>query len=247
MSYFNYQHATYSIRADLPEAYRRYWETLAKAGTWWTGEERVAIAQETRNAITCAFCAARKKAISPYAVEGRHDHSGNLPERVVDAVHRVITDQSRITQDFVDRNAAHGLTKEAYVELVGVAVAVFSIDEFHRALGMPLEPLPVPQPGAPSGHRPQRLSDDVGFVPTVPANGAIGLEADLWPPHFSANVLRALSLVPNALREWKALAGAQYLTPEQMPDYRRDLGRALNRVQMELVAGRVSAVNECFY
>ncbi len=60
-----------------------------------------------------------------------------------------------------------------------------------------------------------------------------------------ANVLRALSLVPEEVRELRDLSAAQYLSPDQLVDLRA--GRVLDRAQMELLAGRVSALNECFY
>ncbi len=247
MNHFDYQSAPYPIREDLPEAYRTYWKQLSAPGTWWTGAERVAIAQETRNALACAYCEERKQALSPYGYPGEHDSSRALPERAIDAVHRVVTDQTRLTQSFVDDNAANGLSKGAYVELVGIVVAVLSIDEFNRALGMPVEALPEAQSGEPSGYEPAMLSDDIGFVPTVPGDGAVGKEADLWPASFAANVVRALTLVPNALREWRGVAAAQYIALENMGSYAKDEARAIDRTQMELVAGRVSAVNECFY
>jgi len=181
-------------------------------------------------------------------VTGTHDHGPDLSDTAVDAVHRVVTDQSRITRRYVEDNAAHGrLGKEAYVELVGVVVAVFSIDEFHRALGIALEPLPEPRPGQPSHYRPATLSEDIGFVPTVPREGAVGPEADLFTHTRAANVVRALTLVPDALRDWRELAAAQYLSFAGMANYVKDPDRAIDRLQMELVAGRVSAVNECFY
>ncbi len=192
MTFFDYSAAPFPIRSDIPAAYRAYWQKLAAPGSWWSGEQRLAIARETRNALTCAFCAARKSALSPYAVEGEHEHNGGLPAPAIDAVHRIITDQTRITGTYVNDNAANGLSKEAYVELVGVVVAVFSIDEFHRALGLPVEQLPQAVAGQPSGYRPALLSEDIGFVPTVPPEGAAGNEADLWPAGYSANVVRAL-------------------------------------------------------
>ncbi len=85
-------------------------------------------------------------------------------------------------------------------------------------------------------------------MPTVPAEGAVGNEADLYAglPR-AANVVRALTLVPDALRDWRALAGAQYLSFEGMRNFVKDEARSIDRKQMELIAGRVSAVNECFY
>jgi hypothetical protein len=244
---FDYSGAPYPIRPDIAEAYRSFWQKLSQAGSWWTGEERVAIAQESRNALTCSYCAARKDALSPYNFPGEHEHGGRLPERAVDAVHRIVTDQSRITSAYIEDNAVNGLSKEAYVELVGIVVATFSVDEFNRALGIPVESLPEAQPGQPDQYRPAHLSEDIGFVPTIPPDGTLGNEADLWPSGFTANVLRALTLVPDALRDWKALSSAQYLPMEKMPSFFADDTRSINRLQMELVAGRVSAVNECFY
>ena len=247
MSHFDYGDAPYPIREDIPAAYRAYWAKLAAPGSWWTGAQRVAIARESRNARSCGYCVERKQALSPYTFAGSHDQDEGLPAAAVDAVHRIVTDQTRITQAYIDQNVAEGLSKAAYVELVGIVVAVLSIDEFHRALGLPLETLPEPLAGEPSEYLPANLSEDIGFVPTVPPAGAVGEETDLWPKGYAANVVRALTLVPNALREWRDLAAAQYLALGQMRDYFKDDSRAINRLQMELVAGRVSAVNECFY
>jgi hypothetical protein len=38
------------VREDLAAAHDRAWARLARAGTWWTGAERVAIAAEARRA-----------------------------------------------------------------------------------------------------------------------------------------------------------------------------------------------------
>ncbi len=250
MQPFRYDDAPFPIRPDIPEAHREFWGRLAAPGSWWTGAQRVAIAAETRNALACPFCAVRKQALSPYGLEGEHTQGGGLAPpmpSVVDAVHRIVTDPGRITRRWVEENTAQGLSKAAYVELVGVVVAVFSIDEFHRALGLALEPLPVPRAGEPDRYQPAVLGEDIGFVPTVPPHGAVGREAGLWPAGRSANVIRALTLVPQALRDWLMLASAQYLSVERMANFVKDAARCINRMQMELVAARVSAVNECYY
>jgi hypothetical protein len=248
MACFDYADAAFPIRNDIREAHRAYWRTLARPGSWWTGAGRVAIARESRNALTCEFCARRKQALSPYAFAGTHTHAGELAPIVVDAVHRIVTDQTRITRSWVEANVNLGLTKEAYVELVGVVVAVFSIDEFSRSLGLAVEELPEPEAGEPSGYRPAVLSEDIGYVPTVPAEGAVGAEADLWPKGGRAPaVVRALTLVPQALRDWRALGAAQYLSFADMANFVGHPERSINRMQMELIAGRVSAINQCFY
>ena len=247
MSPFSYSEVPWHVREDIPKAYQAYWRKLASPGSWWTGAERVAIAAESRKALTCDFCKARKKSLSPYKFDGAHQCDSDLPAVVVDAVHRVITDQARITQAWVNDNVTRGITKEAYVELVGVVVTVFSIDEFHRALGLPVEALPTPAPGEISRYRPTIVREDIGFVPTIPADGNVGNETDIWDGVRAANVIRALTLVPQALKDWRAIGNVQYLTFEAMSNFAKDDHRAINRLQMELIAGRVSFINECFY
>ena len=57
--------------------------------------------------------------------------------------------------------------------------------------------------------------------------------------------MRAMSLVPDAVRDLKSLSAVHYLTPEEVAN--PAARRALSRPQIELLAGRVSALNECFY
>ncbi|MFT7685677.1 MAG: hypothetical protein ACI9FB_001022 [Candidatus Azotimanducaceae bacterium] len=247
LTYFSYENAPLEIRDDIKQAHRKFWETLSRAGNWWSGSDRIAIAQEVRNASTCEYCQKRKIALSPYTFKGEHKHSTHLPLSAVDAIHRIITDQHRITQQYIDDNVDGGLPHTHYVELAGVAVAVFSIDEFNRGLGIALEPLPKPCAGKPDNYQPAKTVKDIAFVPMLPANGATGAESDLWHKDQTANVLRALTLVPNALRDWQSLSSAQYLSIEGMGNFVQQKGRAINRMQMELIAGRVSSYNECFY
>jgi hypothetical protein len=248
MSNFTYDTVTFPVREDLPAAYREYWRKLSSPGSWWTGAQRVAIAQEVRNALSCDFCVSRKQALSPYNHPGTHTHSPGLPDEAVDAVHRIITDQGRITQDWINTNIDKGLSEEAYVELVGIAVTVFSIDEFSRALGAPLEPLPEPLAGEPDHYRPAAASRGTGFVAMLPPRGKFSeRENDLWPQGRTANVLRALSLVPDAVRDWQGVADAQYLPAKELIRFDIATNRSINRLQVELVAGRVSSINECFY
>lgn len=253
MDHFAYRDAPYAILEDMKSAYRDYWELLAAPGNWWTGPQRVAIASAVRDATGCGFCVERKQALSPNAVSGQHQTSregrASLSDRAIDAVHRIVTDQNRITQSYVDESVAQGLSPEAYVELAGIVVTVFSIDEFNRGLGLALEPLPAPLAGECSAYRPGQAVHDTGFVPMIPADGAIGAEADLWVNGQTANVLRALSVVPDAVRGWMRVSSVQYLAPtaEGMGNFIHEEGRVINRMQVELIAGRVSSYNECFY
>lgn len=87
-----------------------------------------------------------------------------------------MTDQSRLTKACVDDNVEKGLSKEAYVELAVIVVAVFSIDGFHRLLGLDLKALPLPEPDEPSHYRPAQATEATGFVPMIPRDGAVGPE-----------------------------------------------------------------------
>ena len=251
---FDYSDSPYPIRADLPASYREVWLDLSRAGTWWTGAERVAMIAESRVAVDCKLCRERKEAVSPYAVEGSHDRAPGsesvLSEAAVNVIHRVITDQSRLTQRYVDEALAAGLTNESLVELLGVILCAISIDDFHRGLGLALEPLPEPIDGEPSRYEvPQAHIDrDTAFVPVLNYDAAVGNEDDLWNSDTGVtNVMRGLSLVPNAVREWKKLCETQYMPLDKIHDLGASGDGPLDRVQVELIASRVSAVNECFF
>ena len=209
----------------------------------------MAIAAEVREATRCSFCAERKLSLSPYNVPGEHTSATATPltNSAIDAVHRIITDQTRITESWIQRNAEEDLPEGKYVELIGIAVCTFSIDEFHRALGLPLEPLPVPVDGEPSRYVPGGLESDTAMVALIRDGQGGPEEGDLWPAGASANVVRALSQVPDAVREWLAISDAQYLPVEQIRNPGAETGRVLNRMQIEIVAARVSSHNECFY
>lgn len=248
MTFFNYEDSPYSIREEIKQAHREYWQKLANPGSWWTGEQRIAIAAQVRNALCCDFCDKRKTALSPNSIKGEHNHSSKLLDLLaIDAVHRIVTDQGRITQTYVNDNTQQGLSEEAYVELAGIAVTVFSIDEFSRGLGLSTEALPTAIAGDCSHYRPAQAITGTGFVAMIPPDGATGKEADLWPNGMGPNVLRALSLVPDAVRCWTKVSSAQYLSMAGMANFVKQDDRSINRMQMELVAGRVSAINECFY
>jgi hypothetical protein len=49
------------------------------------------------------------------------------------------------------------------------------------------------------------------------------------------------------MREWMAVGSEQYLSIQGMTLFADIPGRSINRMQIELVAGRVSSHNECFY
>ncbi len=236
------------VRENLTSAYRDLWDWIAGPGNWWTGAERVAIAAEARGARDCEFCAVRKEALSPSMTEGTHTTVQDiLSEHMVDAVHRIATDATRITQSWIEETFSGDLTDAHYVELLGITVLVISVDQFYRALSIPLEPLPEPREGEPSRYRPSTAESGVGYIPMIPADLLVGDEADLAAGPNTPNVVRAMSLVPDCVRQMQNVSAAQYLPVKQIATLNMDVGRALDRAQIELVAARVSSINECFY
>lgn len=245
---FDYSKAGFTIREDLPLAYRDIWKKISAPGNFWRGEDRIAIAAESRQARLCGFCAERKDALSPYTFKGEHETVTNLPPAVVDVVHRITTDAPRITEAWIDSLAEDGITRPHYVELLGIVVAVISIDAFHRALGLPLEPLPTPETGEPDGYQSITATDHGAYVPMVMPDEVTDDNRDLYDGQArTGNVMAAMSLIPDSVRMLKTLGAVQYLAPHQVADPTAKLSRAISRSQMEMLAGRVSSLSNCFY
>ena len=245
MSVVDYAEAPAPVRADIAAAHDRAWQRIARPGTWHSGETRVRIAAETRNARNCRLCAARKAALSPYSVAGEHDSLGNLPDVMVDAIHRIATDPARLTRKWCRGLLDGGLADTEYVETVGVVCTTISLDTFARAMGMDPLPLPEPVAGEPSRVRPASASQGAAWVPWIAPGDAADDELDMFSPEH-ANIHRAMSLVPAEARGFFDLVETQYLQRHQMRDFDKEF-RAITHAQIELIAGRISAINQCVY
>ena len=241
-----YEQVPAPVRPAFAESHQRFWDRLAARGTWWTGAERVAIAREARAAPGCRYCRARKAALSPHTVRGSHVAATDLPSVAVEVIHAVMTDAGRLTRRWYEARRADGLSDGHYIEIIGTVVALVSIDRFCRGLGVREHPLPAPLSGSPSRYRPTSAGPDEAWVPMVPADNAGTPEADLWLAGQTGNVIRAMSLVPDEVRTLGDLSAVHYLPNAHVRDPSASQGN-LNRPQMELVAGQVSILNDCFY
>ena len=235
-----------TVRPAFAESHQRFWDRLAAPGTWWTGAERVAIAREARTSRSCSYCRERTTALSPHPVGGNHAAATDLPPVAVEVIHAVMTDAGRLTRKWYAARLVDGLSDGQYVEIIGTVVALVSIDQFCRGLGVREHPLPAPLPGEPSRYRPASAGTDEAWVPMVPADNAGTPEADLWPAGRTGNVIRAMSLVPDEVRTLSDLSAVHYLPNTRVRDPSASQG-SLSRPQMELIAGRVSVLNDCFY
>jgi hypothetical protein len=204
---------------------------VAQPGDWLDGHQRVAVWREVRDAAANPLDRARRAALSPYAVPGGHGPAGPLAGAAVEVVHRVASDPGRLTRSWAERSIAE-LGEATYVELVGVTAIVTVLDWFDRARGEPERPVPAPVAGDPARRRPEGVGDVGAWVAQ-----AVGKPR--------ANVSRALSLVPVTESAWAPLVTSHYSRGPEF--FELVWERDLSRPQVELVAARTTALNECFY
>ena len=227
---FEYLGVDLPIREKTISSHRMSWEVIANPGRWWTGAERVEIARIGR-------------AARDFDAIG----SDILPEAAVFAIQKLVVDNANLSPEWYQEIiASEDMSEDRYVELVAVVVHSLSIDEFHRALALTLEPLPEPVGGQPAGERPAEAEQRSSWPPIVPKSGLNpGDEMLYGPMQWGANVISALSLIPENVRWLHDLSEGHYLSfaEMRMPDPLR----AISRPQIELIAARVSALNECFY
>lgn len=215
----------------LPEFHGHGASGIAAAGDWLTGRQRVAAWSEFRDARTNPLDRDRKAALSPNAVAGSHGATADLSAEAVEVVHRVASDPGRLTRAWADSMIGE-LGEESYTELVGVTAIVSVLDRFSEAVAGTVPDLPEAKPGEPARLRP----DDVGDV------GAWVAQSLRQP---KANVSRTLSLVPVTNRIWRALVDSHYSRGDEF--FEETWDRSLTRPQVELLAARTTALNECFY
>ena len=248
----DYADAGFPVRDEFAESHTRFWQRLSSAGSWYTASERVAIAEAVRQARKCEFCDSRVQALSPRGVQGQHTHNGALSSAAIEAIHSITRDASRLTRQWYADLLEQGLSEGQYIEIVGTVVSIVSIDCFADAIGVPQRDLPsvdAANSDTPvSSYAPATAThSDQAWVAMVPEINEGTPEADLWPSGLTGNVVRAMSLVPDEVRTLKDLSAAHYLPMSLVRQAGVDAGRALHRSQMELVAGRVSALNSCYY
>lgn len=241
----SYDASPYKVRDDLAAAHRRVWERLAHAGTWFDGATRVKIAGETRHARGCSLCARQKAALSPFAIDGAHDSLGELPAGWVEIIHRIVADPGRLTRRWSENMRASVIEDTEYVELVSIVAHVTAIDVFARGLGIAEHPLPEPVPGEPTRYRPAEARQAEAWLPNIAWAEAGPNEKDFCHGRESS-IRRALTLVPDEARSFFDLGAHQYLPGEAMREFSKKV-RAITRAQIELLAGRVSAINQCTY
>lgn len=221
----SFEYAGFTVRDEVKQLHRASWKTIARAGSHWEGAERVEIARQAR-----AARAARGD--PPWLRKNLADADGRLGEEAIDAARTIAADAHKIDAAWASRKIG-ALGDAAYVELGSVVVTVTAIDALGEALGTGHAPLPEAQPGKPDGARLDGVADAGAFVP-------------MMDPFVGPNVARALSLVPEANRLFMQNVMAMY-SGRGGGFFDMVWEGPLARPQAELLAARVSALNECFY
>ncbi len=243
---YDYDHSPWPIRDDLAAAHKRAFERLAKPGSWWTGEQRVAIARCARDAVDCALCDWKTDALSPHSVRESHAPSDVLSAEVVDVIHRVYRDANRLTRSDVHAITDSVMSIGQYVEAVAIIANIIAVDSFARILDLPMWPLPDPVSGPPDQREPIGAKGELAWVPTIDPHDAQGEDADLYADQSGAHIHRALSFVPREKHGFFDLDDVMYLPDAVLRDFDNEY-RAIDHRQIELLAARVSALNQCHY
>ncbi len=241
-----YADSVYPVRAAVEQIHQETLDSFARPGTWLTGAQRAWLVAQARDArIQAGLQEALHDAPALPADAGLPAVAGRIARRIAVSV----TDLDR---SILEEALAGGLTDAEYVEIVGVVSRAVNVDVFARGIGVPMRALPAVTAGEPSRARPQAARSEGAWVDSVPGGARGGEMAkhiyDSSAPQAAPFILRALSLVPDEARGLICLGRAQYLNIEQrFMDMEFSHNPSLSRMQLELVAARVSAINQCFY
>ena len=244
-------------RPELLAAQATTWAALGGPGVWWTGAERTAIVAETRHAAFCPLCRTRKHAAIPAAVLGTHDTTSALPAPALEAIHRIRTDSGRLGETWYRRLIGPdldqaGLTEGHYVELVAIVAITVAIDSFREGIGHDPLDLPLPMPGLPTRITPPGTKPGLAWMPVLFPDDWAPPTPDLYrrlpgpPERGRGHIHHALSLVPEAMIAWWDLFEPMYLRSAEMRDFTHEF-RAISHAQIEMLAARTAALNQCIY
>jgi len=221
------------VRDDLLEAQRGAWEHIASPGSWWTGAQRLRIAEVARAAID------DDDPLPPWvglSGSGRYDDDELVPTAAIDVAYRIARHAGTMTESVYESVAAD-IGELPYVELCTIVSMVAAVVAFHRNAGLDVPQFPDAVAGEPTGERPAELAvADLNWVPVAA------------PADQTAAVVQAYTAVPAGLDVTWRLGAAQYMPEEEMvhPDWMRRAD-GLTRPEAELIATRVAQLRECFY
>ena len=86
---FDYQTSGFAVRESIKQAHRSSWDLIAKPGSFWTGEERVQIAEQARSA---------RLQRSELPFNRNYPHS-NLPDGALEVARTIAADTKKINPE----------------------------------------------------------------------------------------------------------------------------------------------------
>lgn len=236
-----YADSKYPVGEEIDAAHAAQFENFAKAGTWGTAAQRLAVISEARQAGVDA-------GILEAPENGGATPDFELPQAVRDVIHTLAVDCPNFDMGTYQAARDAGLSNPEFAELVAMVSFIVNLDVFARGIGVPLRPFAEPQAGAPSREVPAEAVQEKAFLPTIPNLPDCGdFGKELYHGHFKPYIMRGLSIVPSEYRAHVALEEAQYNPLPKVPVVEYCHHEGLTRPQVEIVAGRVSAINDCFY
>jgi hypothetical protein len=131
------------------------WHRLANAGTWFSGKDRVAIANIVRQSQA-----------------GQQITTTGVPAIIIEAATKVAINAHTIDQAWIEHCQDKGLGSLPMVELTALVSQLSAIDTYTVGIGNPLRELPDPVPGEPSKEKVKGARIMRGWLPTRGIAGA---------------------------------------------------------------------------
>ncbi len=226
-----YPDALVPIDAATDGLHREELAHFAAPGTWLSAEERLATLQAARSA-------------NSRGGDGRRAEASILPDDSLRLIEKVAATPRPLSRDDFARALDAGMTAGEYVETISLVSRVVNLDVFARELAPARWSSWRSVEGDPSCESPPAVAEGA-WLPSVPAGPqARQVYGSAGPQPF---IYRALSLVPEETRRCIAGGNVQYLPLDKFMDFSYSHQPGLSRVQVEIVAARISALNDCFY
>ena len=228
------------IRKEILDVQDRQKQSIRNSGTWWDGKERLFFAYQARTFLTGETTHLQKSEIN-----GQKSSRLSAAKAVIASL---AGNGKHITKKTMDNALNSGLSEAEYVELIGVTTRSICLDLFNKGLGLPYTNYEKPESSPPSQKLPRSLKNEGAWVQTVPAGQAGDIDGkELYGESQAPFIFRALSLVPEEAKEVMAITTNQYVPSEKLMRLDFSHTKEFDRSQIELVAGRTSLLNECFY
>ena len=153
-----------------------------------------------------------------------------------------------INRKTMDNALDAGLSEAEYIELIGVTTRSISLDIFSKGVGLPYATYENPENSVPTKQLPTFLKKEGAWIRTIPAGDSGGTDGKkLYGDIQAPFIFRALSLVPDEAKEVMTISTTQYVPAKKLMSLEFSHEKEFGRSLVELVAGRTSALNECFY